>query len=261
MSDAAWWPFGPPRASAGRVPLLCLPFAGGGASIYRRWRTLAQGRVDVVPVQLPGREGRIRERPLREMRGLVDALAAALLPRIGGPYALFGHSMGAFIGYALSRTLEASGAPAPAALFASAARAPHRARRSAPLHALSDADFTAALKDLQGTPEAVLEHHELMELLLPLLRADFELCETYQPEDARPLSCPIFALAGEADPSLLPGEVEAWGELTTARFDLMRFPGGHFFLEGSAPAILRHVEERLAAAAGGAKAGEPLGPA
>src|SRR5512132_3878400 len=171
MNDAAWWPFDAP-GSTGRIPLVCLPYAGGGASAYRLWRRLQPASIEVCPVQLPGREGRIRETPYRRVEPLAETLAGLLAPCAGRPFAIFGHSMGALIGFVLARRLRAMGLPGPAHLFVSAARPPGEMRRGEPVHTLSDESFVHALRALRGTPEQVLEHRELMELLLPTLKAD-----------------------------------------------------------------------------------------
>jgi len=249
MNPEAWWPFGAPSSAAG-ARLICFPFAGGGASVYRAWRRSSPPGMDICPVQLPGREGRIREAPFRRIEPLIDLLAESLPPGLFPPYAFFGHSMGALIAFELARRLVDRGHPPPAVIFPSAARPPHRMRRSHPLHALPDEAFRAALRDLEGTPDAVLEHEELMELLLPTLRADFELCETYEYRGPDPLACPVLAFGGSEDPNVSPEELRGWGEMTRGGFRDLILPGGHFFLETHSEEILRRVREAIPASGG-----------
>ncbi len=232
--NKAWWPFGSPGGGS-RIHLVCLPYAGAGASVYRSWIGAVDG-VEVCPLQLPGREARIREPSWRDMNAAAESVASVLRTDIPGPFAILGASMGALLGYEVARRMKGKG---PVALFAAAASAPHRRRVTEPLHRLGDADFREALRRLNGTPDAVLEHAELMELLLPTLRADFELCEMYRPQDVDPLEIPIVALGGFDDASVPPDELAAWGELTSAAFDVRRFTGDHFFLE----AVSREVQD------------------
>lgn len=241
---AAWWPFGAP-ADPDRIPLLCLPFAGGGASAYRSWRRAQPAGIEICPIQLPGREARIRETPHRRVEALVEELAPTLAPLAGRRWALFGHSMGALIGFELTRRAAEWDLLPPAHLFVSAARPPAAMRRGAPLHALPDAAFLATLRELKGTPEEVLAHDELMDLLLPILRADFEMCETFMHPGGGPLGVPITAFGGAHDPQVSEDDLEGWGRETTGSFDVVRLPAHHFYLEEHASTILSCVAARL----------------
>lgn len=174
------------------------------------------------------------------------ALLEEIRPWLHLPHAFLGHSMGALIAFELAHRARSLGLPGPLALFVSAARAPHLPMRAAPLHMLPDAAFVSALRDLDGTPEAVLAHRELMELMMPVLRADFELCETYAYRDRGALACPITTFRGADDPSVSEADIQAWASLSSARFGALTLPGGHFFLEPGFTQILRHVEESLA---------------
>lgn len=239
-ADSPWLAYARPRPAA-RVRLFCIPFAGGGASAFRSWPEALPETIEVLPVQPPGREGRIRERAFTRVEPLVEALAGTLDDDPGGgrPYALFGHSMGTLIGYELARTLRRQGRPGPVHLFVSAHRAPHRPSREEPIHALPEPEFRDRLRRLNGTPEAVLEHPELMELLGPLLRADFALDESYRYREGRPLDCPITAFGGDADSDVPTEELSAWSEHTRARFRAHVYPGDHFFLHGEAGEPMR----------------------
>ncbi len=244
VNRAGWWPFGGPRDGT-RSRLFCLPYAGGGASIFRGWRRAAPIGIDLCPLQLPGREMRIREAPLRRVEPLVDALAEELRPHLAVPYALFGHSMGALVAFELTHRLAGLALPPPVRLFVSGARPPHLMSGRPSVFQLPDAEFRAALRDLDGTPEAILADDELMDLLLPTLRADFELCETYRYQDRGLLPCPITALGGSRDPQVSQEDLDAWALLTGAGFESALLAGDHFFLIAQSSEVLRRVVARL----------------
>ncbi len=195
-----WLAYRRPRPGA-EVRLFCFPHAGGGASLFHGWADRLPPAVEVCPVQLPGRETRFGEPPINRLGPLVGALAEALLPHLDRPFAFFGHSLGALIGFELARRLRRERGLEPVHLFASACAAPQRWGCVRPIHALPDAAFRKELRRLRGTAPAVLDNEELMEILLPALRADFALCETYAYGEDDPLSCPVTAVGGLRDPA------------------------------------------------------------
>ncbi len=165
-----------PQAS---LRLFCFPYVGGGALIFRTWPNSLPATAEVCPVELPGRGTRLKETPFTRLLPLVQALAQALLPHLDKPFAFFGHSMGALISFELTRQLRRLYGLVPLHLFVSAHRAPQLPDPDPPIHTLPEAEFMEELRCLNGTPKEVLEQPELMELMLPILRADFALCETY----------------------------------------------------------------------------------
>jgi surfactin synthase thioesterase subunit len=231
-----WLPWAKGEAQAA-VRLLCLPPAGGAASFYRNWGNSLPAEVDVCAVQLPGRETRLREPPYTRLGPLVDALAAAIRPHLDRPFAIFGHSMGALLGFELARRLRATAAPEPLLLVVSGHRAPHLPRTRPPLHGLPRAELIEAVRDLQGTPDDVLRNSELLELVLPTMRADFAVCETYVHRVCPPLACRLVALGGIGDELVSREEVAAWRHHTQGPFAMSMLPGDHFFL-GRSPAPL-----------------------
>jgi medium-chain acyl-[acyl-carrier-protein] hydrolase len=180
------------------------------------------------------------------MEPLVEALAAAL-PLAGVPFAFFGHSMGALIAFELARELARRGRPGPLHLFVSGRRAPQVPDREEPLHRLPDPEFVVRLRELNGTPEEVLANGELMQLLLPLLRADFAVHETYEYRPGEPLAVPISALGGIADPEVRRDDLEAWRPETRGAFRLRMLPGDHFFLLSARRLVTEAVARDLAA--------------
>lgn len=233
-----------PRPGA-RLRLFCLPHAGGGASTFRGWPDALPPSVEVCPVQLPGRENRTSEPPFDRMEPLVEALAGAVLREAGLPFAVFGHSNGALIGFELARWLRRAGAPQPVHLFPSGRRAPDVPRRTPLTHTLPDDEFLADLRALGGIPEEVLAHPELLGMLLPLLRADVALNEMYEYREEPPLELPITAYTGLADAKVTREDVEAWGRHTARAFTVRAFPGGHFFIFSERPRVLEMLARDL----------------
>ncbi len=196
-------------------------------------------------MELPGRGKQIRLAPFTRLQPLVEALAQALLPHLDKPFAFFGHSMGGLISLELTRHLRQQYGLNPVHLFISGRRAPHLPARHSPIHGLPDSKFLDKLRRLNGTPQAVLENAELMELLLPILRSDFEVLETYIYTPESPLNCPISAFCGSDDPEARPDEVGEWQMQTRTSFSLHKLPGDHFFLHSAEPLLLQIIAQKL----------------
>src|ERR1700759_5440128 len=173
------WVTGVARASA-RGNALCLPFAGGGASFYRAWAPLAPAGVAIRPVQLPGREERMGERPIDRMAALVQAAADGMMSSLDTPYVLFGHSMGALVAFELAHALRERGAPPPVHLFVSGSPSPKLAELVTPIFQLPGEQFFEAVRHFGGLPDEVLRSPELIALLMPRLRADLAVTGTYR---------------------------------------------------------------------------------
>ena len=212
-----------------RVRLFAFPHAGGGASAFRGWSEAVPPSIEIVPAQLPGREVRIAERPFVRLAPLIRALAESMVPHLGFPFALFGNSMGALVCFELARYLRRALGVSPVHLFISAAPAPHLRPRHRSMHALPDPALLEELRCLAGTPDEVLRSDEVMRLLLPALRADLALVETYTYFPDAPLACPISAFGGLNDTRVTRGDLTAWRDQTLEPFTLRMVPGGHFF--------------------------------
>ncbi|HIP71155.1 MAG TPA: thioesterase [Anaerolineae bacterium] len=228
-----------------RVRLFCFPYSGAGASIYYNWQEGLPKQIDLFPVQLPGRENRIKERPYTAITPLVERVAEEIRPYLDMPFALFGHSMGALLSFELARYLRREMGVIPEHLFASGHAAPQIIHYDRPIHSLPDNQFTSKIKEMNGTPEDVLSHPELRTLFLPLLRADFTLCEVYEYRDEAALECPITAMGGLADPFVSRPDLEAWQRQTRGFFTLRMFPGDHFYLHEQRPLLLRVLAQGL----------------
>ncbi|WCN82396.1 thioesterase II family protein [Micromonospora sp. LH3U1] len=252
-----WLAVPPRRRAVPAVRLICLPYAGGGSSAYTGWQELLGADVEVCPVELPGRQSRWRDPAYTQVGPLVEVLASALAGELDVPYALFGHSMGALVAFELVRELRRRGAPPPRILFAAGGLAPGLRRTSPNIHDQPDAIVVDRLRKLGGIDEEILAEPELLELLLPAIRADFSVCETYEYAPEPPLTCPIVAFAGDRDEDVPPERVAPWREHTSAGFALHVLPGGHFFPMTSRGALLRTVRAVLAVG-GSMAAGCPL---
>jgi medium-chain acyl-[acyl-carrier-protein] hydrolase len=224
--------------------LFCFPYAGGGASIFRTWQAEIGPSVRIHPVRLRGRESRIFEPPLRSVPELAETIAAEIIPIVEGPFAFFGYSFGALLSFETARVLRRQGV-APDRLMVAALKAPHLPLRRKPIHDLPDREFAEKIRNFQGTPDAVLQNSELMNLLLPAIRADFTAYETYRYTAEEPLECPITAMGGARDSSMSLDELESWGEHTRGAFVTRVFPGGHFFLHASRQLVTWTIVQEL----------------
>ncbi len=242
-SNNTWLSMPRPNPAA-KVRLFCFPYSGAAASVFYPWADVLPATIEVCPVQLPGHGTRLAE-PLHDrLDPLVAALADGLAPYFDKPFAFFGHSMGALLSYELARLLRRRGL-SPVYLFVSGHGAPHLPDRNPPLHQLPDGEFVAKLRELNGTPEEVLQHAELLQLLTPILRADFAVCETYAYSAAPPLTCPISVYSGLGDGYVNREELEGWREQTTGTFVLRLFPGDHFYLNTARHYLLQALVRDL----------------
>lgn len=230
------------------VRLFCFPHAGGGARFFRPWSTALGPDVQVCPIVLPGRESRKREQPHTRIGPLVAELAGALEPYLDRPFAFFGHSLGALVAYETVYSLTRAGLPEPGLLIASGRRAPHLAPRSSALHRLPRDRFVAHLLALGGTPAGSDRRRQVLDLFLPMLRADYEVNETYEPSGAGPLTCPVAAYHGREDPVATPAQVDAWRDTTTGPFRLRLLPGDHFYHKDAPANLVAAIREDLTAA-------------
>jgi medium-chain acyl-[acyl-carrier-protein] hydrolase len=229
-----------------RLRLFCFPYAGGGASAYRGWATALPSDLEVCPVQLPGRESRLREAPFTRPEPLIQTLADVLEPHLDLPFVLFGHSMGGMISFELSRELRRRKRPLPLHIFVSGRRAPQLPAREENIHDLPEAEFVAKLRELNGTPEEVLQHSELMRLLLPILRADFAVNETYTYIEDEPFDFGISAFGGLGDEEVTRDDLSLWKTHTRGKFRLRMMPGDHFFLHSAKDLITEAMARDLA---------------
>lgn len=221
--------------------LFCFPWAGAGSSAFRELCSRTHD-VEIHTILLAGREGRFTE-PLHDRLGpLIDELAGAIRGLLDRPFAFFGHSLGALVAFELVRRLRREQVRLPEHLFVSARGAPQVPPRHKDLHQRPDEVLLEELRRYQGTPPAALEHGELMKLLLPVLRADLAINETYLYTEEPPLEVPITALVGDDDPDVSPREMEEWRHQTSHQFRTIVFSGGHFYLLGRMNEVMAVAE-------------------
>ena len=227
-----------------RYRLFCLPYAGGGASIYRNWQQELPAEIEVCPIQLPGRENLLRETAQTRIKPLIKILSDQIEPYLDLPYAIFGHSLGAWVGFELIRELRRRQLTIPSRFLVSGSKAPQLLDLTPPIHRLPDDKFIAKIESYQGTPPAVLQNKELLEQFLPILRADFAVLETYFYTAEAVLDCPIAVFGGKADTQVTPAQLSAWQQ-QTAKFDLQMFDGDHFFLNSARQELLKAIATTL----------------
>ncbi|AOT06790.1 thioesterase II family protein [Pseudoalteromonas luteoviolacea] len=224
--------------------LFCFPYAGGSPSIFMSWLSKLPEHIEIVLVQLPGRSARLMEVPYNKMNQIIDELMQYSDFITEKPCVFFGHSLGSRVAYELALTLHRSRQVLPLKLIASGSRAPYLKGNKEPIYHLPEAEFIAELRDLNGTPKEVLDNAELMELFLPLLRADFEIADCYQAEEY-PLPIPINVLFGHDDIEVTPSMVDAWQNLSALPITKHAFNGGHFFINTHSQQVIDTVSQLI----------------
>jgi surfactin synthase thioesterase subunit len=229
-----------------KLTLLCLPYSGASAMVYSRWRRQLPPWLQLQPVELPGRGARYDEPLQTDMRALALQLAREHKPSLHGPYALFGHSLGALLACEMAHAFRALGTPEPVALFASGTAAP--SMRSdydrGFAEPQTDEQLIAQLRAFQGTHEDVLANQELMSLTLPILRADFMLCGRFRPMQRPLLKCPVHVLGGKEDKATTE-QLIGWSQETLGSFSVDMMTGGHFFIHEHEAKVLRIIKNNL----------------
>jgi len=228
----------------GRINLFCFPYAGSGPAAFRQWPEALPPAINVIGVCYPGREARMSERPYTALPPMIEALAEAIRPWLDQPFAFFGHSMGAFVAYALANRLARRHGPLPDCLFVSGASAPHLAE-TAPLHVLPSREFLRGVVNLEGIPDEVLGDTDMLRHVLRLLRADLEACETYLIDTVEPVSCPLCVFGGDRDPRVSVPQLHAWSAYAGMSLNIDVLPGRHFFLHERRTEVIARVRNHL----------------
>jgi len=218
---------------------------GGVASILSSWQADVPPEIAIYPIQLPGRESRLREPLFTQLAPIIRTLTHSIRPYLDRPFALFGHSLGALISFELARSLRRQYRRSPMQLFVSGCSAPQIPRSDPPIHDLPEPAFLEELRRLQGTAEEVLRHPELLQLILPVLRADFALRDSYIYAPDAPLDCPIAAFGGLEDHEVPQEDLDAWRHQTWNSFTLRMMPGDHFFVHSARPALTQALTQEL----------------
>jgi surfactin synthase thioesterase subunit len=225
--------------------LFCFPFGGGGASTFSDWSAFLPTGIEVLPVQLPGRENRLIEPPVTSMPRLIAELIEAFSSYLDLPFVFFGHSMGALIAFELARELRRVHLPSPRWIFISGHPAPHMPRRRPYISHLTPTEFTRALCEYFNFDPSLLESQDIMDFILPALRADYELVESYAYVDDYPFQLPFSVFGGSKDPETTEEELLAWKRHTTGPFRIGIFSGDHFFIKTCRQAFLDQIAPDL----------------
>ncbi|MBO3747482.1 thioesterase [Streptosporangiaceae bacterium NEAU-GS5] len=221
------------------LTLYCLPFAGGTAAFFRPWANLLPPWVDLCAVQPPGRQDRWQEAPHVALAPFVAELADRLATDLSGrPYALFGHSLGGLLAFETARELRRRGLPQAELLGVSARGAPHLPAPRDRLHLLPDEGLAAALVAIGGIPEEIRRESDLLAFLLPTVRADLTLSETYQYQEEPPLACPLSVFGGDADPLAAPDALHQWRRHSDGPVQIHLYPGHHFYISDFLTAVV-----------------------
>lgn len=231
--------------SLARLRLFCFPIAGGNASAFQSWADQLPEHIEVCAIQLPGRQQRMAEPPYKRMPLVIQALERAIHPHLDLPFAIFGTCTGTLVGYELVQRLAWVAGVQPVHFLASCCRAPHLPDRDQPIHGLPENEMWAELERLGGTPPIISHHPALKSMLSPILRADFELAETYHYREAPSLNCPITVFGGIHDTVVSPDELAAWRTHTTAGFEVRMLGGGHYLLDSAGEELLLNIAQVL----------------
>jgi medium-chain acyl-[acyl-carrier-protein] hydrolase len=229
---------------AARIRLFCFPYAGGGTISYRDWPKLLPADIEVGAVLLPGREWRVQETPLTDMQSMAADALQSLRPYLDKPFALLGTSMGGTLIFELARQLRAAGLPSPQCLLPFACGAPHTPE-SKLFHNLSDEELLAEIRDFGVLADEFLQHPELLDMVLPILRADCTAHETYECVEHENFDFPIWVYGGLGDDTVERSRLDAWAVHTQADSRVHMINGGHLFVDEMPGQLLESLARRL----------------
>ncbi|MBF0439412.1 MAG: thioesterase [Magnetococcales bacterium] len=227
------------------MQLFCISYAGGNAYAYLGLTKHLDPDIQLLPLETPGRGRRGREPLLNTISALTTDLLSQMREKIHGPYAIFGHSLGAHLGNLVIRRLIHENQTLPRHLFVSGAAGPSRPRSAALIHSLPKEAFLAEVGKYGGLPKEILAHQELIDYFEPILRADFQAIETHVHQPAPPMNLPITAMTGSQDAIVTLDQIQLWQKETLHPLTIERFPGDHFFIFEQWPRIGEIISETL----------------
>lgn len=233
------------RRTRAKVRLLCFPFAGGSASVFKHWQKFLSPAIEVVAIEYPGHGMRMGEPMMSQWEPSLEQFLPEIATLLDKPLAIFGHSMGAVFAFECVRALWRQYNVNAAHLFVSGARAAHLPFEDQRLYELPDADLLARLGLLDGTPRELLNNPDVVRMMMPIMRNDMELSGTYRHAYQAPLDCPITALCGDSDPIVSTEDAAGWQLQTSRKFALKIFHGGHFFINSSFDEVTHLITDAL----------------
>jgi surfactin synthase thioesterase subunit len=245
-AGSPWFSVVPRGNAQAEQRLYCFPYAGAGHTAFHPWRKLLTGDIELALIKLPGRGARFGEPHARSIVELAECLASEIAKASAeaATFALFGHSMGALLAFETARSLQQMGL-SPTRLLVSGRTAPVAHGWRERVADLPDAAFLEVIRSMNGMPPALIDNTEWMELFLPIIRADFALCEDYRYSQHPRLDCPIEVLAGRDDASVPLSLLDGWAEETHAGCHTRLFAGGHFFVFEQQAELLALFERSL----------------
>lgn len=212
-----------------KLRLFCFPYAGGSSTIFHNWQKLFPFSIQVCPVNLPGRGNRFAEELRTDFFSLVKEIKDGIAPFFDYPFVFFGHSMGGILAFELARLLRRLGLPQPAKLFISGCGAAQISYDKPREYDLSENGIIKDLKNLKGTPAIIFENEELLQVMLPIIRADYKVCQAYIYYRESPLDIPLVAIGGREDDAVPKSQILSWREQTRLKFKSYFIDGDHFF--------------------------------
>jgi len=224
--------------------LFCLPYAGGGASVFRKWKEFLAPNIELFAIQLPGRESRYSEPPIQDLSLLIQEIANSIMNFGHCPFAIYGHSLGGSLAFELTLELERKGFY-PEYLFISGRQSPGHISLRSPIGHLPDDQFLNELAQYKSTPPEILQNHEFIKILLPMLKADFSIAEKCTHEPNKKVLADLIAIGSYKDIWLLPTSLEGWGDYTTGKFSTQWFDGGHLFLNENTQSLVDFIMSKL----------------
>jgi len=225
------WIIRPNPKKNAKLRLFCFPYAGSSSVVtYRHFVESLPAFVEVCPVELPGRGARMSENLINDLEHVVEQISNSMKEYLDIPFAFFGHSMGALISYELSHKVSNKYMKKPQKLYVSAHKAPFSEKNGPIMHKLNSNEFTAELRKMEGIPKEMMEHKELMELMLPIIRNDYAVCETYRFKEREVLDIPITIFGGSEDKDISEDDLLEWENLTNSNFRKVMIKGDHFFI-------------------------------
>lgn len=227
------------------IKLFCFPYAGGTSAIYAKWRRYISKNINLCPIELAGR-GQRYEAPLyNTLNEVIEDVYSIIKNDIDDNYAFFGHSMGCLVAYELAHKIRKLGKNSPYHIFFSGKSAPHSEKVSRNIYNLPDEEFKSEILSLGGTPKEILEQQELLDIFLPILRADFKVNDTYKYiEPDKKLDCNITVINGKEDDMSL-SDIVGWKQHTSGDCKIYMMDGGHFYLNDKYEDIIKIINHTL----------------
>lgn len=229
-----------------KINLICFHYAGGSASFFAKWNEFVGPNIQLIAVQLPGRRARLHEKPLRRISEIVSAFDQAVKPFLNKPFAVIGYSLGSVLAFEWIRLLQDRQGLAPIFFFPMACSAPQISLGYPKIHQMVDKEFLEMMGQLFGAiPNSVLSDPDMIAAMLPGMKADIEVLETYRFQENRKLNVPILAIGGDMDPATTSAGLAAWQEHTEVRFEMREYQGDHFFVNGHEKEIVSFITSFL----------------